>query len=73
MFKKKHDVGGLAITAGTDLDGKKSITLQMVDGERCICVHKCKIEGGLHWSKMDASTLEVAIPYEDIIPLLDRL
>ena len=73
MCKEKHSITSVTITAGTDLDGKKSIVLQEVDGVKCICVHKCKVEGGLHLSKMDSSTLEIAIPYEHIIPLLDRL
>lgn len=74
MFKRKtkHEITSVTITAGTDLDGKKSIALQEVDGIKCICVHKCKVHGGLHWSKMDEDTLELAIPCK-VIKYLDRL
>ena len=73
MAKKKHEITSVTITAGTDLDGKKSILLQEVDGVKCICVHKCTIRGGLHWTKGNEDSLELAIPYESLIPLLNRL
>ena len=75
MFKKKtkHKITSVTITAGTDLDGKKCIDIQEVDGIKCICVHKCKVIDGLHYTKMNEESLELAIPYEPLIPLLDRL
>ena len=66
--RKKHSVSEFVTTAGTDIDGRYSITIQEIDDIPCLCVHKCKIEGGLHWSMMDEKSLLIGIP---IRPILD--
>ena len=49
LFKKNgeriHIVSNMCTTAGTDIDGRYSVTIQDVDGEECICVHKCHVRG----------------------------
>lgn len=65
--KKKHNISGTVTTAGTDIDGKYSITIQEIDDIPCLCVHKCKIEGGLHWSTMNEDSFLIGIP---ILPIL---
>ena len=73
MRQKKHTITSITITAGIDLDGRKSIAIQEVDGVKCICVHKCKTVGELHYSTMDEKSLKVAIPYEHLYPLLAQM
>ena len=63
----KHKVGGTVLTLGLDLDSEHTITLQDVDDMPCVCVHKHTEEGGMHWSKMNNETLELAIPVKNII------
>ena len=73
MKRKKHEITSITFTAGTDLDRKKSIAIQEVDGVKCVCVHKCRVIGELHFSTMDEKSLEIAIPYEHLYPLLARM
>ena len=57
------------ITAGTDLEGKYSLSMQEVNDVWCICVHKCEIRGGFHYTSFDNNTLVCAIPIKGIVNL----
>ena len=67
--KKKHNVSGFVITAGIDIDERYSITIQEIDDIPCLCVHKCDIKGGLHWSTMDEKSFLIGIPIHPILEM----
>lgn len=67
--KKKHNVSGHVTTAGTDIDGQFSITIQEIDDVPCLCVHKCKIEGGLHCTTMNEKSFLIGIPIRPIVEM----
>lgn len=73
LFRKKDNrkVGSWVITAGTDIERKYSLSFQKVNDVWCICVHKCEIIGGLHYSNFSDKTLVVAIPLKDVIDLYE--
>ena len=49
------------ITAGVTADGKYSLAINEVNGENCLCVHKCTVRGGMHLSTMDEKSLVTCI------------
>ena len=53
----KVKMGSTVVTAGVTDDGKYSLAINEINGERCLAVHKCDIRGGLHWSSMDGKSL----------------
>lgn len=53
--------GSTITTAGVTHDGKYSLAINEVNGEPCLCIHKCDRRGGLHYSSMDNSSLVTAI------------
>lgn len=65
----KHKTSRTFITAGLDIDNKYSVLLQTVDGLPSIALHKCREEGGLHYTKGNDESLEIAIPLERIVKL----
>ena len=52
---------GTVTTAGVTFDGKYSLAINEVNGEPCLCVHKCDRIGGLHLSSMDNGSLVTAL------------
>lgn len=52
---------GLVTTAGVTHDGKYSLAINEVNGEPCLCVHRCDRRGGLHYSSMNNDSLVTAI------------
>lgn len=52
---------GTTTTAGATFDDKYSLAINEVNGEPCLCVHKCDRRGGLHWSSMDNDSLVTAL------------
>ena len=73
LFKKKNKrkVDDFVITAGTDIERKYSLSFQKVNDVWCLCVHKCEIMGGLHYTNFSNKTLVVAIHLKGIIDLYD--
>lgn len=67
--KKKHNVSGVATTAGIDIDGRYSITIQEIDDIPCLCVHKCEIKGGLHGTTMNEKSFLIGIPIRPILEM----
>lgn len=59
FWNRKHKVkmGCTVTTAGVTDDGKYSLAINEINGEKCLAVHKCEIRGGLHWSFMDERSL----------------
>ena len=49
------------VTAGVTADGKYSLAINEVNGENCLCVHKCTVRGGMHLSTMDEKSLVTCI------------
>ena len=48
-------------TAGVTHDGKYSLAINEVNGEPCLCIHRCDRRGGLHYSSMDGKSLVTSI------------
>lgn len=73
LFRKKNPrkVDSWVITAGTDLERKYSLSFQKVNDVWCICVHKCEIRGGLHYTNFSDKTLVVAIPLKRVVDLYE--
>lgn len=65
--EKVEMTSGMTITAGTDLQGKYSLALREVNNVWCICVFKCRIRGGLHYTKFSPEELVCAIPIKEIL------
>jgi len=62
MASKKLKVTGCQITtAGVTKDGKYSLAINEIDGEPCLCIHRCTVKGGWHYSTMDDKSLVTAI------------
>ena len=60
--KRKFQItSGMATTAGVTLDSKYSLAINEVNGEPCLCVHKCDRRDGLHWSSMNDDSLVTAM------------
>ena len=60
-------------TAGVTKDGKYSLAINEVDGEPCLCVHRCEVRGGLHYSSMDDDSLVTAISKDKLRSVLQLL
>lgn len=62
MASRKPKVTGCQITtAGVTQDGKYSLAISELDGEPCLCIHRCAVKGGLHYSTMDDRSLVTGI------------
>ena len=59
--KKFKITSGMITTAGVTFDGKYSLGINEVNGEPCLCVHKCDRIGGMHFSSLDNSSLVTAL------------
>lgn len=70
---KKIKMGSTVTTAGVTDDGKYSLAINEIDGERRLAVHKCDINGGLHWSTMDESSLVTYIGRERLMRVLELM
>jgi len=59
-------------TAGATYDGRYSLSVNEVDGMPCLCLHKCELRGGLHYSTLDEKSL-VAVLDRDRLEAVLRL
>lgn len=65
-MKKPKITGSCLVTAGVTADGQYSLAIQEVDGRNCLCVHKCEVVDGLHWSTMDDKSLVTCIGINEL-------
>ena len=65
--------GCTVTTAGVTLDGKYSLAINEVDGEPCLCIHRCEERGGLHYSSMDDKSLVTAIGKDRLRSVLQMM
>ena len=73
MAKKMKITGCTITTAGVTKDGKYSLALCEVDGEPCLCLHKCEVRDGLHYSPMNDDSLITAIGKNKILAAAELL
>lgn len=59
--RKFRITSGMLTTAGVTYDDKYSLAINEVNGEPCLCVHRCDRRGGLHLSTMDNDSLVTAM------------
>lgn len=64
--------GSTVTTAGVTYDGKYSLSVNEVDGMPCLCLHKCELRDGLHYSTLDEKSL-VAVLDRDRLEAVLRL
>ena len=64
--------GSTVTTAGVTYDGRYSLSVNEVDGMPCLCLHKCELRDGLHYSTLDEKSL-VAVLDRDRLEAVLRL
>jgi hypothetical protein len=60
-------------TAGVTEDGCYSLAINEVNGEPCLCVHRCEPKGGLHYSPMNYDSLVTAISKSKLERVLEMM
>lgn len=65
-MKKPKITSPRIVTAGVTADGRYSLAINEVDGRDCLCVHKCEVVGGLHWSAMNDKSLVTCIGINEL-------
>ena len=73
MATKLKITSCIRTTAGVTEDGLYSLAINEVNGEPCLCVHKCEIKGGLHYSSMDDDSLVTAISKSKLERVLEMM
>lgn len=63
--------GCMVTTAGVTLDGKYSLAINEVNGAPCLCIHRCEVRDGLHFSSMDDASLVTAIGLDRLRSAVD--
>ena len=56
----------LMTTAGVSADNKYSLTIQKYNGKSCLCIHKCSVQDGMHYSKCNNKSLITAISLDSL-------
>lgn len=59
--KRFRITSGTVTTAGVTFDGKYALAINEINGEPCLCVHRCDRRGGLHLSTLDNDSLVTAM------------
>jgi hypothetical protein len=59
--RRSRITSGTITTAGATYDGKYSLAINEVNGEPCLCVHKCDLRGCMHYSTLDNDSLVTAL------------